>query len=212
MNGVLYVAYGARARRAATASIASLWQWNDIPVAVISDKPGAVNVPDVQTIQFPEQDASDLSDVALSRWAKVNMDRLSPWHHVLYLDADTRVRGDILQPFRSIEDGFDMAICASSYQGNDAYQHVGDVERAMTLQMLTAPLQYQAGVVYFSRERCKPLFRAWRKRWLEFRGQDQAALSRAMEDEHPRVWLLGRNYNGPAGSLIEHAFGKARAL
>jgi len=209
MRGVVYVAYGPNARREAIASIASLWQYNDLSVAVVSRTELAIE--GIVSICYPTKDEGDgLGDIPLSRWAKLNLNKLAPkpWDCILYLDADTRVRGDISNGFKFIEDGFDLAIAASSCQGVEAFHHVEEEERQLTFEAIPFPMQFQAGVFFWHRERCGELFRVWREEWLNFKGQDQAALVRALEQTRPRVMLLGSPWNG--GELVEHRFGYAR--
>lgn len=189
MNGVVYVVYGNQARVEAEQSIASLLKFNDLPVTIITDNFGMTQ----------EQN---------SRMAKVNLPRLVDYDRVLYLDADTRVKGNITSVFDILDD-WDMAIAPSKNQDNDLFRHINNAtEKEETLHELGNwfPLQLQAGVMAFHRERCAALFAEWRRQWRRWRGQDQAALLRALAIEPVRVWLLGRCWNG--GNLIEHHFGK----
>ena len=209
MNGVVYVAYGDPARREATASIGSLWQDNDLPAAVICDEPL-----DVQGCRYVHVPEADLDPGA--RWAKLNVDNLAPkqWRMFLYLDADTRVRGDLSAGFAALEAGWDVALCASEHQdGDDLMWHVGPKERETTLDELVNPfpLALQAGVMFVNRcPRTTKLFQAWRDEWLRWGGPDQAALLRAMRRVPVRAWQLGRPWNG--GALVEHKFGRARRV
>lgn len=189
MNGVVYVVYGNPARVEAEQSIASLLRFNDLPVTII-------------TVDFgmtPEQN---------SRLAKVNLPELVNYDRVLYLDADTRIKGSISAGFKVLND-WDMALATSKNQGNDLFRHIqNQPEREATLQELGNfwPLQLQAGVIFFDRQRCARLFSEWRRQWQRWQGQDQAALLRALAIEPVRIWLLGRRWNG--GDLIEHQFGR----
>ena len=191
MPGTIYVAYGERAKQETAKSAASLRRHNDLPIITIDetvfDRPGPG-----------------------ARWAKLNVDRLSPFDYTLYLDADTRVNGDVSAGFGMLGDGWDLLIAPSVNQGHECFRHIGQIENQATLDELENPfpLQLQAGVMFFHRERCARLFAAWRDEWLRFKGQDQAALLRALNREPVRVLLLGRAWNG--GKLIEHLFGRAR--
>jgi len=201
---VVYVAYGEPARREAAASIASLRRRHDWPVAVIADRP--LPVPDVQHLPLAaaEMDAG-------ARWAKLQLDRLSPFAQTLYLDADTRICGDLSAGFAILEDGWDMALTTSSRQGDDVLGNCTPGERAATFEALGTPdlLGLQAGVFFV--RRCPAtvaLFAAWQREWQRHRDQDQAALLRALWQVPVRMYVLGREYNG--GALIEHRFGAAR--
>lgn len=187
MIGVVYVAIGSQAQSEAQESIKALKQHNDLPITVIDefDNPGKG-----------------------VRWAKLHIDKLVDYDKVLYLDADTRIKGDITSGFKLL-DNWDLAIAPSRYQGVEIFQHIKTGEKLQTVRELgRAPLQLQAGVMFFDRLRCAKLFECWRNEWLRWKDQDQAALLRAL-DQHPaRVWLLGQAWNG--GHLIEHLFGRCR--
>lgn len=187
MNGVVYVAIGDVAKNEARQSLSSLKRYNDLPVTIIDkfDNPGKG-----------------------ARWAKLNIDQLVDYDRVLYLDADTRINGDITPGF-SILDEWDLAIAPSSNQGNFVFAHVRKGEKLQTVRELGyIPLQLQAGVMFFDRKRCADLFECWRQEWLRWKDQDQAALLRALAQCPVRVWLLGRDWNG--GELVEHLFGRCR--
>lgn len=207
MNGIVYVVYGQAARREAAASVASLRAFegkNDYPVAIVGE-----GVSGADHIAF---DSPFVEAVRASRWAKLNLDRLSPFRYTLYLDADTRVKGDLAAGFRILADGWDMVIAPSGRQGGDAMGHLPQAERSHTRTALKnpLPLQWQAGVFYFERERAGPLFAAWREAWQRFRGQDQGALLRALATSSVRVWALGDVWNRPGGEVVDHLFGRAR--
>lgn len=189
MNGVVYVAYGKQAEQEARLSIASLKRHNNLPVTVITKDFG-------------------LTPAQNSRMAKVSLPELVDYERVLYLDADTRVRGDISAGFEML-DNWDLAITASKNQGYEVFKHIHNTEeKEQTLRELgnIRPLQLQAGVMFFHRERCTALFAEWRRQWQRWQDQDQAALLRALAVEPVRVWLLGRCWNG--GELVEHLFGR----
>lgn len=204
--GVVYVVYGKASRAEAAPSITSLRAANDYPVVVVGE---AVSGAD-DHISFPALVGE--GDIPASRWAKLNLDLISPFRHTLYLDADTRVRGDLGPGFRLLADGWDIVIAPSGRQGGDVMGHLPVEDRAYTLGVLDnpLPLQWQAGVFYFARERVGGTFAAWREEWARFRGQDQGALLRALTAEPARVWALGDVWNRPGGEVVEHLFGRAR--
>lgn len=185
--GVIYIAIGSQAQAEAQESIKSLRQHNDLPITIIDklDNPGKG-----------------------ARWAKLNIDLLTDYDKVLYLDADTRIKGDITTGFR-ILDEWDLAIAPSCNQDDKIFQHIKTGEKLQTIRELGyIPLQLQAGVMFFDRLKCKELFEQWRKEWLRWKNQDQAALLRALSQCPVRIWLLGQEWNG--GKLIEHLFGRCR--
>jgi hypothetical protein len=193
-RGIVYVAYGLAARRQMPLNrrALELAAMNDLPICVIDE-----------TV-FPRRDVG-------ARWAKLNLDTLSPFESTLYLDADTRVRADIRVGFDILADGFDLVITPSSSQGSRLFQHVGESEREYTFERLQNPfpLQLQGGVFWFRKSvRTLILFSVWRREWEQYGDQDQAALLRALDAAQVRTWLLSGEFNG--GSLVDHYFGQAR--
>ena len=186
-NGVIYIAIGNNAQSEAALSVKSLKRHNDLSVTVIDD--------------FDQAGKG-------ARWAKLNIDQLVDYDRVLYLDADTRIHGDVTNGFKILDD-WDMAITTSENQGVEVFRHVKSGERLQTIREVGyIPLQLQAGVMFFHRQRCAKLFETWRQEWQRWQDQDQAALARALSKQPVRVWLLGREWNG--GGLVEHLFGRAR--
>ena len=204
-SGTIYVAYGPPALAEMRRSVAGLWQFNDLDVAVIGALGTQLDLDGAQLIPFNQPGPG-------ARWAKLNTDLLAPpaWRHILYLDADTRVLGDVTAPFAMLDDGFDLVLTPSQNQGADVLCHIGSDDRSDTIDALCnpEPLQLQAGVMWFDRVRCARLFAAWREEWKKHHAQDQGALLRALDREPVRVHILGRAWNG--GSIVEHKFGKAR--
>lgn len=202
--GITYVTYGVAAQREAAASLATLRETNDYPVAAVGE---AVEGADYH-IPFP----TEYEAIPASRWAKLNLDSLSPFQYTLYLDADTRVRGDLSPGFVMVAAGWHMVMAPSGRQGADVMGHLGAEDRAYTLAALgnSEPLQWQAGVFFFDRERVGPLFAAWRAEWRRFADQDQGALLRALAATQVPVWALGEAWNCAQGEVVEHLFGRAR--
>jgi hypothetical protein len=194
--GVMYVAYGDKARAEATASITSLRRFHDWPVMVVSDKPlGGAQYRHFEGHGTP------------GREAKVNLDRLTFWEHTLFLDADTRVHGYLDTGFRLLDAGWALVMVASGPQHNEALRHLEDREREATLNELPLdPLQLNTGVMWFG-PGAAPLFETWRTEWARFKDKDQGALLRALYRHPVPVALLGRPYNDLHGEVIEHRFG-----
>lgn len=191
MNGIVYVAYGAKAKSEAQLSIKSLRRFTDMPVTVI----------DETVFNNPGPGA---------RWAKLNMDTLVNYDQVLYLDADTRINEDVTSGFELL-DNWDLAIAPSKNQGNEIFKHIQDSdEKQETLHEIGNwfPIQLQCGVMLFDRLRCAKLFSEWRNQWQRWQGQDQAALLRALAIEPVRVWLLGKCWNSEDGTIVQHLFGR----
>lgn len=197
--GVVYIAFGQKARAEATASIATLQVYHTLPVAVISDTP----LPGVKARFIPCEERG-----TPGRWAKVNLDTLTPFENTLYLDADTRIHGQLWAGFRILELGADLVIVPSRPQRADGLRHLTPEERATTLDELPLdPLQLNTGVLWFDRERCAALFTAWRAEWQRWRDKDQGALLRALERAPVVVRLLGFPFNDRNGRVVQHNFG-----
>ena len=176
--------------------IASLRQFHDWPVMAVADQ--QVTGADV-IYRFEEPGWG-------ARWAKLNLDKLAPWPSYLYLDADTRVCGDLSAGFDILADGWDMAITASKHQETNWLWQASEEERAETGNALKLSLQ---GGVFYARqcERIHQFLDTWRAQWLRFGHIDQGALIRALYQCPVRLWLLDRTYND--GELIEHRWGRA---
>ncbi len=204
MDGFVYVAFGAGAEREAAASIGSLRRFHQESVIVVSDNDEG-RIPSAD--YFLRSKTTGLADdVQRSRWAKVNLDAL-PLDRACYLDADTRVQGDLSAGFEVLGDGWDLVITPSDHQAQEVMWHVDEGEREATLDALACvPLALQGGVFFWRKnERTRAFFRAWREEWLRWKGQDQGALLRALWRAPLRVWVLGRPFNG--GSVVQHRFG-----
>lgn len=130
--------------------------------------------------------------------------------YVLYLDADTTVHGSLEPLFQILEDGWDIVIAPSAYQGEQAMHHIGDVERHETLNVYGFnPLQLQGGVIAFRHTKTvESFFSVWFNEWLKHREQDQAALLRALHGMDLNVWIVGNAFNG--GEVIQHHFGSIK--
>lgn len=197
-NGVVYVAYGDKARNEARLSIESLKNWHGWSVSVVGDRA----VGGARLIR-----RCDTSGGLPGRWAKVNLDLLSPYRHTLFLDADTRVYASLQIGFDMLERGWDLVMVASKPQGDDAFSLLGEQERLMTLYELPSNmLQLNTGVMWFRKsERMRALFSEWRREWERWKHRDQGALLRALQKAPVRLALLGWPYNG--GTVVGHRFG-----
>jgi hypothetical protein len=196
-QGVIYVTYGEGARREARMSAQTLATYHRRwPVAVIGDQP----VDWAEYIEWPDTGAP-------GRWAKVNLDRLSPFDPTLFLDADTRVYHKLDVGFNILANGWDMVMCGSIPQGGDVLRHCSDEERDHTLaEIHTDPYQLNTGVIFFRKSvAVKRMFAQWRREWKRWKDKDQGALLRALHQRPVAIFLLGRSWNG--GAVIGHRFG-----
>ena len=194
MNGIVYVAYGDKARDELRYALDALR--TDLPVAVIAEEP----VEGTQWLEWHEPGKG-------ARWAKLNVDRLTPFDNTLYMDVDTRAHADVSVGFEILDDGWDMVIVPSDNQGENILWHVSEEERRQTIgQIGFTPIQMQGGIFWFAKARTAQLFSAWREEWQG--DQDQGALLRAYHRNPVRLWLLGWPWNG--GACIQHLFGRTR--
>ena len=208
-RGVVYVAYGEQAREQVRLSAKTLREQHPmLPFRVIADQPFgyAARMPQIRTIYHEDTDPG-------ARLVKLNADLLSPFDCTLYLDADTRVQGDIAYPFTLLEAGWEMCICPTAYQGDEAHGHVNAEERRITFREVGVDAEVlQAGVMYFRKcDAVHRLFEVWREEWHRWEDQDQAALTRALAKVPVKLRTLNRDlYNSGQGRLIRHYCGFAR--
>ncbi len=200
-RGIVYVAFGERAKFEASRALASLRLVHRRMRVVVMGPAEVAN---------GRKDWGTMSDVQRSRYAKTRLDRLTPFAQTLYMDADTRVYAPITAGFDALDAGWDLVITTSDNQGDDVLWHIGGDERWATLEGLgRVPLQLQGGIFWFKRsERVRSFFDAWAQEWDRWQDQDQAALLRALERVPLRTWLMGRPFNG--GAVVGHRFGMAR--
>ena len=196
-QGVAYITYGDASEREMAYSLDTLRRFHDWPLVQMRSRvPGMTE---------------DMTGKQKSRLAKVTMLDWTPWDDTLYLDADTRINGDLSAGFRILDDGWDMAMAFSENQGHDWLWHVLDDDRALTKETWDGlqALQLQCGVMFVRKnEATRALFDAWRREWAWHKDEDQAAFLRAWRESPVRLWLLGRAWNG--GGLVAHYHGRVR--
>lgn len=109
--GVLFAASGAAHVAAARAAAASVRASNPgLPIAIFSDAPDP----------GPEFDHVVRLEKGRAR-SKVDSLFRTPFEHTLYLDTDTRVRGDLADMFRLLE-RFDLAVAQVTRAYKDTYR------------------------------------------------------------------------------------------
>lgn len=194
-RGVVYIAYGRRAVTEATASLFTLRGFHDWPVAVIGER-----IRGCAHIEWP-------SIGTPGRWAKVNLDVLTPFDETLFLDADTRIHDRLDAGFRLLAH-YDLVLVPSRPQHGEVLSHLTAAERAVTLEGLLDPLQLNTGVMWFNRN-AAPLFAVWREEWQRWKDKDQGALLRALERRPTPYAILGAPFNDMHGTVVEHRFGAA---
>jgi hypothetical protein len=193
-RGIYCVAFGDPARTCALRMMKSAKQFMpEIPICLCSDR--KIGPEDVLVTQKD-------TDIG-GRRAKLRAYELSPaeWEQVLYLDADTKVVGDIRFYFQLIEDGWEFVICKDPHLMDTmhAFRRKGNLaeleETAKKIHTMHT-LQYNGGVWAFCRnDRVARFFGRWLKEWDRHAQRDQGALIRAMYTEPLRVYLLGNEWN-----------------
>jgi hypothetical protein len=130
----------------------------------------------------------------------------------LYLDADTRVFGDLSLGFESVE-MYGVAIAAEPNYDLGAFFGFGSVMAKLGIAP-RAQLLYNSGVFFFTlNETVRPLFEAWRDLCATLGPEtgiasDQAFLSLAFEQHRFRPYVLSPAYN--YRGFGEHAVGPVR--
>ncbi len=197
------IAYGNKAIQSAKRCISGIKKHSNIPIVIISN-----------TVFCDEVTCIFDNPGYGARLAKLSLFDIVPMQYrfVLYLDADTEPIGDISIGFDVLYDGFDIALSPSINQGIDVFSHIknkDEVKRTHERLFNPFPLQLQAGVMFLNRTNTMlSLFNAWRDEWSIFGRQDQAALLRALEYNHVKMWILSNEWNN--GSIIRHHFGEAK--
>ena len=200
-QGVIYIAYGANARNQTQQSIGSLRRFHDWPIVVVSGQGGFKGV---SHIAFQVMDSG-------ARWAKVNLDKLTPFDLTLYCDADTRIEGDLSVGFEILQDGWELVITPSQNQDEEVLWHCSESDKWATFEEYGTSdiLQLQGGLFWFRKcDAIARFFEAWRDEWEKFKEQDQGALLRALRRAPVKMWLMGRDWNG--GKIVKHLWGQAR--
>jgi hypothetical protein len=188
-RGIYVVAYGENARACAGVLIASAKRYMpEVPICLVSDAP--VGDEDI-FIQKEEVDEG-------ARTYKLKVWEYAPqeWRYVLYLDADTEMVAPVPQIFEWLADGWDMVWTPDyAHEVRDHARWYADGEFG-AMADYGDRLQLNGGVFAFRRnEQVKALLRAWWKEWLRWRGRDQMALTRAMEQAPVKIMQAGHLWN-----------------
>ena len=197
-RGVIYVAVGAKAAVETRLAIQALRRYHDWPVIVAGDR----RVEGARWHEF-----LDTKGGKVARWAKTNLNKLSPFDQTLFMDADTRVYADVGIGFRLLDRGWDMVMVPSLPQGGQFLWHCTEDEREETLiDIPIDPLQLNTGVMWFRKcTRVDRFFVEWRRQWLRYRDMDQGAFVRALNRRPLALFTLSRHFNG--GAAVGHRFG-----
>jgi len=149
--------------------------------------------------------AAEQNPVQASRDLKTRIYDWSPYDQTMYVDADTRFRTDPAIGFDLLDTGYDLVIAPSCRQTSDWLWKVGDAERIETATKLLPMASLQGGMFWFGRNKqTERFFQIWHEEWLRYKGQDQAALLRALNREPLAIWLVSQE------RFIDHKWGHAR--
>ncbi len=190
-QGVLYVAYGEKARAQCVEGIASVRRHSPkIKIAVVSDTP--LKGADHQIIHV-EVDRG-------ARAQKTRMYSLSPFRRTLFLDADTRLLQDAAVGFSLLQYG-DVVLAQDPVRifSQQNWPALDPDEVATTRAELPAGGElcyYNSGVFLFGRnERNRQMMQAWHSEWLRWQKQDQMALLRAIHQHPVRIVSMRAPWN-----------------
>lgn len=205
-KGILYVAYGDKAREQARGSIQTVRRFAPkLPVAVVSDT--LLAAADHQ-IYHPEADRG-------ARTQKTQMYRLSPFEQTLFLDADTEMLASPAAGFELLK-YVDLVLCQDVIRNfaDNKWPHLNQEEHAATIKLLgTAQHMYfNSGVIIFRRsERVAAMMDAWHAEWQRWGMHDQMALLRAIHTNPVRIAPMRSPWNMHHKSEAKFIYHKHRA-
>jgi hypothetical protein len=191
-KGVLYLSLGAKTHELTRQSINSLRKYNDVPIAVVTDKPELFQdcdwVAAVEGISKPME----------SRRYKTQIGRATPFEKTLFLDSDTLVYGDVTHLFEI--DG--LALVPSNNQNPTISDEAKD-----TFKLCEGIKRYNTGVIIYNQSHVE-LFDSWHEEWSKHKHVDELAFMRALKTHNTPVIELGDTYNSKDmnNSIIYHAY------
>ena len=198
--GALYVAFGRAAREECERSIAGLRTlYPDMPVAVVSDR--MLEAAD-QTILQPDTEAT-------AREYKTRAVEFAPWEYTLFLDADTRIVGDLQGGFTALAAGWDMAAAVDYRPTLADVDHIWGESLNATIAEVGTPhaLHYNSGVLFFRKSReTMAFYKLWHKEWRRWAFRDQAAFLRALHKSKLKLWTLGPQWNTHVKEDAKHVW------
>ena len=202
-NGVIYSAYGQNAINEALKSIASIRQFNpDTGTCVMTDDPSQ--------FKHKADTVIEVESDEYGRIAKLSADLHTPFTNTLFLDADTRVWGDLSPIWYWLNSGFEFVTTLSSRQGDSWLWQIEDENRDKVQRSIGfTPPQLQGGVWGFRRTANVRAFMAmWRKEYKKLKiKHDQPTLSTSFAQKPMKTLIVGNEFNG--SGVIHHHFGKA---
>lgn len=222
MNGIVCMAFGAKARAEAATLVGALERsGNHYPVVCVGDEP----VPGTVWRRWDGDDPFERDEAFNYRFragrVKPHLHEYAEFERCLYLDTDC-------EPLRSLEGGFDLlddhdlcvaehphGLCNNLYNKPNAGWYHNRREAAATMaEWGTGAVPYwNSGVLFFRRsEATRRLFAAWACEWQRFSQWDeQLALMRAAWANPLRLCVLPVGWNAPhrhQAEVIYHWYGR----
>jgi hypothetical protein len=205
-QGILYIAYGDKAREQCHESIASARQFCDLPAAVVCDT--ELEGADIQII-MPDADPG-------ARTYKTQMYRLSPFEQTLFLDADTIMLSPPSGGFKALE-LVDIVLTQDHHRifsGVTWPTLIPEEKEATADEIGTAEVMYyNSGVIFFRRkERIEAMMDDWYQQLLRWQRQDQMALLRAIHRYPLRILAMRAPWNTHRKEKARFIYHKHRSV
>jgi len=204
-EGILFVAYGDKAKDQVLENIKNLRKITPLPIAIISDN---IFESANHTVLHKEVDTG-------ARAQKTRIYSLSPFRKTLFLDADTEVRMDPSFGFKLL-DKVDLVI------GQDVnrrlfginWPNLNQIELKETKSDIGIDVMYfNTGVMFFTRsERNRKLFQTWNREWEKFGAQDQLAFIRALNKHPVRISIMRDRFNTHHEKNVTFVYHKHRTV
>lgn len=222
MRGLVYIAFGEKARAEASRSYSSARKaGNELPAMIVGDGPAA----GLELLPWEGPNPYDPTRPPGFRFSaglvKPRLPDLIPWEECLYLDCDTEVLGELAPAFDLLA-RFDLLFTMHPGQNvNQLYNkdragwYHNRQERDATIGELgSGDIPYwNSGVIFWRKgEPASRVFAAWAEEWPRF-GQwdEQLALMRAAFRCPARLAVLPAGWNHPhraRARAIFHNYGR----
>lgn len=188
-RGVIYMCWGAQAISQAEQSMQALWQYENLPVAVVGDEAAQRKFTGNERVKFlpVEVDPFDENGASGHKFmagrVKPLLAKLSPFEQTLYVDADTLFKSSPMCGFSMLEDGWDFVVAETQTRSlEDTIAGASESKWTSTWLKTDQLLYHNSGMLFWQRnERTDQLFDLWSEEWLRFQNWDeQVALLRAL--------------------------------
>lgn len=219
--GIIYMAFGEKARNAVKRSVATLKRIGfSYPVCVVGDEA-------VDGFEFVKWDGESPFDPTQKKnfmfragRIKPRLYYLSPFDRTLYMDADTEFLQDIYAGFEMLDE-VDLVATQEYLTVGELYNkfmagwEINIEERAQTIKEgVAADARFvNSGVIFFRTSAANThLFKEWWEQWMRFQQWDeQLAFMRAIQHSKSKVRYLEPMWNDPQvhdNTIIFHNYGR----